>query len=238
MPPPASTLGRRTPDTSTASQPRVREAASTRPRLAGDSHCHSDPGERPTHRQHGNRPRDAPMTMRNRTLSTLAACWLLLLVPATGAGAATATFSASFEAERSAAWNQPRGVDVIDCRGQHYYAASGTTRRRSRLADCSRSPSRGPDAACSGSSAICRPPPTRCPTESRRTVSRRATSLSSPASRADGAVARKRIHSQPATAARVCPSTRSRSRPAPARSRGLRRSHRARASALTSTTAR
>jgi hypothetical protein len=40
--------------------------------------------------------------MRKRTLSTLAACCLLLLVPATGAGAASATFSASGASGRSA----------------------------------------------------------------------------------------------------------------------------------------
>jgi hypothetical protein len=45
---------------------------------------------------------------------------------ATGAPAAkTATFSATFEAERSVHWNQPRGVNLIDCHGQHYSAANG-----------------------------------------------------------------------------------------------------------------
>jgi hypothetical protein len=35
------------------------------------------------------------------------------------------TFLATFEAERSVHWNQPRGVNLIDCHGQHYYGANG-----------------------------------------------------------------------------------------------------------------
>jgi hypothetical protein len=61
----------------------------------------------------------------NRTLRTLAVCWLALLAAAGAATTATATFSASFKAERSASWGQPRGVDLTDCHGQHYYAANG-----------------------------------------------------------------------------------------------------------------
>jgi hypothetical protein len=40
----------------------------------------------------------------------------------------TARFSGSFEAERVTTWDQPRGVNLIDCHGQHYYAASGEDR--------------------------------------------------------------------------------------------------------------
>jgi hypothetical protein len=65
------------------------------------------------------------MTMSHRTLTAVAACRLTLLAAATASKAATATFQASFEAERHAAWEQPRAVDVIDCHGQHYYAADG-----------------------------------------------------------------------------------------------------------------
>jgi hypothetical protein len=62
---------------------------------------------------------------RSAHLGALALCWIALLVAAAGASAATATFSASFEAERYAEWDQPRGVDLTDCHGQHYYAANG-----------------------------------------------------------------------------------------------------------------
>jgi hypothetical protein len=66
------------------------------------------------------------MIARSRTsLGVLAACWLGLLIAAAGASAATATFSATFEAERSSRWDQPRGVDLTDCQGQHYCAANG-----------------------------------------------------------------------------------------------------------------
>ena len=49
----------------------------------------------------------------------------LALVPATGAQAAKATFSAVFEAKRSVTWDQPRGVSQINCRGENYYLANG-----------------------------------------------------------------------------------------------------------------
>jgi hypothetical protein len=49
----------------------------------------------------------------------------LALLPASGASAAKATFTAVFEAERSVAWDQPRGVSVIDCRGENYVMANG-----------------------------------------------------------------------------------------------------------------
>lgn len=49
----------------------------------------------------------------------------LALVPATGAHAAKATFSAVFEANRSVTWDQPRGVSQITCRGENYYLANG-----------------------------------------------------------------------------------------------------------------
>lgn len=39
-----------------------------------------------------------------------------------------ARFSGTFEAERFTSWNQPRGVNLIDCHGQHYLAASGEDR--------------------------------------------------------------------------------------------------------------
>ena len=58
-----------------------------------------------------------------RLLLPLAA--LMVLVPASGAHAAKATFSAVFEAERSVTWDQPRGVSQITCRGENYYLANG-----------------------------------------------------------------------------------------------------------------
>jgi hypothetical protein len=64
------------------------------------------------------------MTARTRLLLPLAV--LLALLPATGAEATKkATFSAVFEAKRSVAWDQPRSVSQITCRGEHYYLASG-----------------------------------------------------------------------------------------------------------------
>src|SRR5262249_51736739 len=53
---------------------------------------------------------------------------LSAVAPAPSAAARTAKFSGSFEAVRSVEWNQPRGVNLIDCHGQHYYAASGEDR--------------------------------------------------------------------------------------------------------------
>jgi hypothetical protein len=50
---------------------------------------------------------------------------VLALVPASGAQAAKATFSAVFEAKRSVKWDQPRGVSQINCRGENYYFANG-----------------------------------------------------------------------------------------------------------------
>jgi hypothetical protein len=58
-----------------------------------------------------------------RLLLPLAA--VLALLPATGAQAAKATFSAVFEAHRSVKWDQPRGVSQITCRGENYYLANG-----------------------------------------------------------------------------------------------------------------
>ena len=50
---------------------------------------------------------------------------LLALIPAAGAQAAKATFSAVFEAQRTVTWDQPRGVSQITCRGENYYLANG-----------------------------------------------------------------------------------------------------------------
>jgi hypothetical protein len=50
------------------------------------------------------------------------------LTSASASLAATATFSGSFEAERSVQWEQPRGVDLIDCHGQHYSSGNGEDR--------------------------------------------------------------------------------------------------------------
>jgi hypothetical protein len=44
---------------------------------------------------------------------------LAAVAPAATAVAATSTFSATFEAERSADWAHPRGVGLIDCNGRH-----------------------------------------------------------------------------------------------------------------------
>lgn len=64
-------------------------------------------------------------TRASRHLTVLALCLAGLLTAAATSAAATMTFSGSFEAERSAHWDQPRGVNLIDCRGQHYLAANG-----------------------------------------------------------------------------------------------------------------
>ena len=50
---------------------------------------------------------------------------VLALLPAAGAQAAKATFSAVFEAQRSVKWDQPRSVSQINCRGENYYLANG-----------------------------------------------------------------------------------------------------------------
>jgi hypothetical protein len=63
------------------------------------------------------------MLRRTRLLLPLAA--VLALAPASGAQAAKATFSATFEAERSVAWDQPRTVSSTTCRGENYYLANG-----------------------------------------------------------------------------------------------------------------
>jgi hypothetical protein len=60
-----------------------------------------------------------------RRLLLLPLVGLAALVPATGAQAATATFTGVFEAERSVSWDQPRGVSEINCRGENYYEANG-----------------------------------------------------------------------------------------------------------------
>ena len=63
------------------------------------------------------------MLRRTPLLLPLAAA--LALVPASGAHAAKATFSAVFEAERSVAWDQPRTVSSTTCRGDAYSMANG-----------------------------------------------------------------------------------------------------------------
>jgi hypothetical protein len=52
----------------------------------------------------------------------------VIVLPASAAVAASATFSGRFEAERSVQWEQPRGVNLIDCHGQHYSASNGDDR--------------------------------------------------------------------------------------------------------------
>ena len=49
----------------------------------------------------------------------------LALLPATGASAAKATFTGTFEAERSVQWDRPRIVTTTDCNGEHYNQAKG-----------------------------------------------------------------------------------------------------------------
>ena len=55
---------------------------------------------------------------------------LVCLVPAGSAFAAGAPkhakFEATFEAERKIEWKQPRGVNLIDCKGEHFYEAGGS----------------------------------------------------------------------------------------------------------------
>ena len=63
--------------------------------------------------------------MLGRTRLLLPLVVLVSLVPAAGAQAAKATFSAVFEAKRSVKWDQPRGVSEINCRGENYYLANG-----------------------------------------------------------------------------------------------------------------
>jgi hypothetical protein len=59
-----------------------------------------------------------------RTVSSLAAA--LALVPAAAASGATATFTGTFEAERSVKYEQPRHIGHTNCRGGHYYEISGS----------------------------------------------------------------------------------------------------------------
>jgi hypothetical protein len=68
----------------------------------------------------------SPIGGRRRLVPVLAT--VATLTPASASVAATATFSGSFEAERSVQWDQPRGVDLIDCHGQHYSASNGEDR--------------------------------------------------------------------------------------------------------------
>jgi hypothetical protein len=56
----------------------------------------------------------------------LAALMMLCTAPASLAGPRTATFTGTFEAERSVTWSQPRGVNLKDCKGEHYSAANGS----------------------------------------------------------------------------------------------------------------
>ena len=63
--------------------------------------------------------------MLRRTPLLLPLVATLALVPASGAEAAKATFSAVFEAERSVKWDRPRTVSSTDCNGDHYNLANG-----------------------------------------------------------------------------------------------------------------
>jgi hypothetical protein len=59
--------------------------------------------------------------MRRTLLLTTAA---LVLAPAAG-HAATARFTATLQAERTVAWDQPYGVGLKDCKGDHYVEQRG-----------------------------------------------------------------------------------------------------------------
>ena len=63
------------------------------------------------------------MLRRTSLLLPLAAA--LALVPASGAHAAKATFSAVLKAERTVKWDHPRTVSSTDCDGEKYYLANG-----------------------------------------------------------------------------------------------------------------
>lgn len=63
--------------------------------------------------------------MLSRTRLLLPLVVLAAAVPAAPASAATARFTATFEAEKTVAWDQPRGVSQVSCRGEHYSIASG-----------------------------------------------------------------------------------------------------------------
>ena len=63
--------------------------------------------------------------MLGRTRFLIPLATMLTLVPAAGAQAAKATFSAVFEAKRTVKWDQPRSVNQINCRGENYYLANG-----------------------------------------------------------------------------------------------------------------
>ena len=59
-------------------------------------------------------------------LLPLAALLTLAAAPVSHAAPRTATFTGVFEAERTVTWSQPRGVNLTDCKGAHYYAANGS----------------------------------------------------------------------------------------------------------------
>lgn len=63
--------------------------------------------------------------LRTALISSLA---LACLSPslASAAGMKTAKFEATFEATRVVEWNQPRGVGLVDCRGEHWSEARGS----------------------------------------------------------------------------------------------------------------
>jgi hypothetical protein len=61
------------------------------------------------------------MAMRRMFLLTTAA---VALAPAAG-HAATARFTATFEAQRTVEWDQPYGVGLKDCKGDHYVEQRG-----------------------------------------------------------------------------------------------------------------
>ena len=63
--------------------------------------------------------------MLRRTSFLLPLAAIIALVPASGAQAAKATFSAVFEGQRSVAWDQPRTVSSTTCRGDAYSMANG-----------------------------------------------------------------------------------------------------------------
>ena len=70
-------------------------------------------------------------TMRRMILVAGALC---ALAPAAG-HAATARFTATLEAERTVAWDQPYGVGLRDCKGDHYVEQHGdeTWKLKSKL---------------------------------------------------------------------------------------------------------
>lgn len=64
--------------------------------------------------------------LRTALLTTAAAAALLAAAPASAAPPRVAKFEASFEAKRVVEWGHPRGVNLVDCKGEHFHEEKGS----------------------------------------------------------------------------------------------------------------